>query len=96
MPDIDSGADLKYRIVEVSILPNEATFKLSVGYYDSEEPPVWHSTGTQFFSVPAAEVLPIMMAQPAAGLSRREDMLTVWSQFFLTKGWIVGTLVPSL
>ena len=94
MPDIDSGSDLRYRIVEIHTIPAGITFKISVGFYDSV--PAWQEQGQKTFVVPAPAVATIMLAQPELGLSRREDMLKVWSQYFIDQGWIVGSLVASL
>jgi hypothetical protein len=94
MPDIDSGADLKYRISEINTQPSGITFKVSVGFYDAV--PTWHEQGQKTFVVPAPDVATIMLALPEAGLSRREDMLKVWSQYFIDQGWITGSLVASL
>jgi hypothetical protein len=94
MPDIDSGTDLKYRIVEINTQPTGITFKVSAGFYDAT--PAWQEQGVKTFVVPPPAVATIMLAQPEAGLSRREDMLKVWSQYFIDQGWIAGTLTASL
>jgi hypothetical protein len=96
MTDIDSGKTLIYRIITIQTTPLGATFGLSVGYYDPVTPTVWLEQSQKWIQAPATDVVPIMTSLPEAGLTRREDMLKVWTQYFLDKGLIAGTLVPSL
>jgi len=97
MSDVDSGIDLKFKIRDVHISPDGATFIISSGYYLPGTPPLtWVEVGSKSTQVPVADVNTIMVGIPDGILSRREDMLKVWSDYFIARGDIQGTLVASL
>jgi triphosphoribosyl-dephospho-CoA synthetase len=93
MSDVDSGITLRYRIREINTSQSQATFLIAIGYYVGS---VWQEKGTQQAVVSAADLATIMSVVPDGILTRREDLLKAWSDYFIARGDISGTLVASL